>query len=90
MKYRLLAYRDLKLNAYATPFIMPVQFDDATITEQVRRNIIAGGNETIVKYRDFDLYDLGLYDDDYGIVTPNQPTLICKCGELKGVIQEDA
>ena len=28
MKYRLLAYRDLKLEAFAAPFIMPIQLTD--------------------------------------------------------------
>lgn len=71
--------RDIKSNTFNRPF-------GGLTVEQVKRSIytsIAQGNSDIAQFpEDFELYLIADFDDQTGIITGQNPSMICNCREI--------
>lgn len=67
MKYNLYSVRD-RLVGFNAPFIMP--------NEEVAKRAFKQRIETDKNAEDLELYRLGTYDDDTGMITPEPPVMV--------------
>lgn len=79
MKIQYYCIRDIKSNTFNRPF-------GGLTVEQVKRSIyasIAQGNSEIAQFpEDFELYLIADFDDKTGIITGQNPVMICNCREI--------
>ena len=79
MKIQYYCIRDIKSNTFNRPF-------GGLTVEQVKRSIyasIAQGNSEIAQFpEDFELYLIADFDDQTGIVTGQNPAMVCNCREI--------
>lgn len=84
MKFTLLCLRDLKAEAFLTPFFSPtrgVAFRE--LSDQLKRG--GDGNVLASHPEDFDLYELGGFDTDGGrLLVLDNPLLLTNVAPLKG------
>lgn len=79
MKIQYYCIRDIKSNTFNRPF-------GGLTVEQVKRSIYSGikqGDSEIAQFpEDFELYLIADFDDQTGIITGQQPAMICNCREI--------
>lgn len=79
MKIQYYCIRDIKSNTFNRPF-------GGLTVEQVKRSIyssIAQGNSEIAQFpEDFELYLIADFDDKTGVITGQDPVMICNCREI--------
>lgn len=79
MKIQYYCIRDIKSNTFNRPF-------GGLTVEQVKRSIYASilqGNSEIAQFpEDFELYLIADFDDQTGIITGQNPVMICNCREI--------
>ena len=82
MMTKLVAYYDKKLGVYTQPISMP-DVDAEDLIEQVRRMC---ANPKAGDIFDYDLYELGSYDDKRGLITMNEkPDFIVSLGDFRSL-----
>ena len=79
MKIQYYCIRDIKSNTFNRPF-------GGLTVEQVKRSIyasIAQGNSEIAQFpEDFELYLIADFDDKTGVISGQNPVMICNCREI--------
>ena len=81
MKVKILAYKDTKLNVFTQPFYMDGERKNEEVIEIIRR--MCANPELPAKYFEFDLYDLGLFDDKVGTFEVKVPEFLVSLGDFK-------
>lgn len=77
MRYKVVSVRDRQANAFAPPFFVnTIGQAIRSFTDEVNR--AAEGNQLYKHPEDFDLYDLGDYEDETGVFKAESgPVQIC-------------
>lgn len=76
---KLYAIKDTK-GAFEAPF---VAMNDALATRAVRSYVNQGGQSNVALYpEDFELWYVGMYDEQTGIVAPDTLACICRLNAL--------
>jgi len=76
MKLTVCAVRDRAIDTYANPFFVRALGEAIrSFTDEVNR--AAQDNQLYQHPEDFDLYELGIYDNEDGTFISNGPRMIC-------------
>lgn len=86
MRVKVLAYKDTKLNIFTQPFYMDGERKNEEIIEITRR--MCANPEMPAKYFEFDLYDLGIFDDKVGTFESKAPEFLVSLGDFKHLAPE--
>lgn len=78
MKYVLVTYRDKDLNSFLAPTISNTD-NFERLAKDVTTSIIRGPKEKLDVVMHRELYGLGYYDDDTGVIEPVVPVKLLDC-----------
>ena len=80
MILHIVAFKNKQINAFTQPQYIDIEPEKAAI--QLARSIKLEKNvENVLKYKDLDMYKLGTFDDETGIIV-SDCDLLCKVSEL--------
>lgn len=82
MKMAIVSLRDRKVEAFGRPVFVHTE---AAAIRSLGDEVNGGGGEDLAKHpEDFDLYAIGVFDDESGIITAYEiPRHICAASDLK-------
>ncbi|AXH74319.1 MAG: nonstructural protein [Microviridae sp.] len=78
----IVALKDTAARVFGTPFFVQAA---AQAVRSLRDEVNSGKAESDLARHpsDFELYDIGSYDEDSGVITMREPSLICRAKDLK-------
>lgn len=79
MLLNIIAFKNTAIKAFTNPQYLDLDADKAAV--QLARSLTIGNKEVKTKYRELDMYFLGTFDDESGILTPIVPELILHCAD---------
>lgn len=86
MKIRVIAYKDTKLNIFTQPMYMDSAASREDIVEMTRRMCANPNlNKQLLEY---DLYDLGEFDDKLGKFETHEPEFLVSLGDFRHLASE--
>lgn len=78
----IVAVRDSAANAFSRPFFVPATgMAVRSFTDEVNRN--APDNPMFAHAGDFELYELGEFDEETGLFETRAPVMICRAKDVK-------
>jgi len=81
MKYFVMSVLDTAARAFAQPFYAPAE----QVAIRSVRDMVQDperSNQLAKHPEDFELYNLGLFDDNSGTLEPCEARLVCRCKDL--------
>lgn len=81
MIMKVLAYKDTKLNIFGQPFYFDGDRSKEDLIEITRR--MCSNPEMPLRMFEYDLYELGEFDDKVGVFKTHDPEFYCSLGDFK-------
>lgn len=81
MKLEIICYKNVKINAFTNPIYVDITPQNYAI--QVARALKTSEDVKLLgSYTNLEMYYLGTFDDESGVLVPSEPDMLCNIKEV--------